>query len=969
MAVTLACLLAAAGPSHAQHSYSRSWVGNSFGTGGSAGGKWVQNNLVAMWVAPDGRCFTASSWDEGKHECAIYKDGAIVGNLPNLHPDEGGGGGMSVSAITGDASWIYVGVKENVRRYKMDGGDAPFEGGAGKWKSEVRAAEGAGYVWALSADAANGRLFATFRGQEIKAKDKTPATPAPPDEVVVFDTKEMKLLARWALPRAGRSAVAPDGTLWIAQEADAAGGVAAKVLHFAPDGKKLPQEISGAAGFAPTALSFDGAGRLLVADNGPDQQIKIYAVIGAPKATDSFGAKGGIFSGVPGEVKPLKFCGLTGVGTDAAGNVFVAQNRFGPEVNGSQGAGSNLESYRPDGTRNWQLLGLEFVDGGDFVPGTDGAQIYSKYTRYTLDLAKSAPGSEWSYAAHTLNQFKYPNDPRFLHRNDHFDFSTTAFVRVLAGRRFVFNTSMWARRLEVYRFDAKSNGEIAIPCGFVSAGGGGLPNAPKDGEFIWRDVNGDGNPEAAEFFQKPDKSNAGGHGETVQGWWVDEKGGLWQAVHWKPNAVRHFPFGGLDAAGCPIWSYETMETFAAPEPFTPDGAGLMRVEYFGATDTLFLAGYTKQSPSHAGFNVKYIGTAVACYEGWSKGNRTAKWVNHLWDGEGRANKGPTSMRAAGDFLFIGYDGMPYQPDSGFVRAFRARDGGYAGRLWAGPNASGRMDVTYGVNAMKRANGEYLVLAEEDWYVRQMLYRWTPASVKPSALIVIAKAGNTTASLQWDAVPGAGYFAVQRAEKNDGPFTTLMPDAETTTFTDTKLANGTAVFYRVLAGGAAGDAVSEPIRVAPSAAAPLRINAGGGPEGDWLGDLYHDGKNAFSTKAVVETSAAGDAPPAVYQSGRVGTFTYTIPGQTPGRGHLVRLHFSEHEGGLVAWRKFDVAINGATVLSEFNVGSAAGNKGNVAVVKEFPGIQPDAKGEITIRFTGTPRFGALVNGIEIVPEVK
>ena len=943
-------LLSATVASAAAPVYSRSWIGNSFGTGGQANGKWVQINIAGLWVAPNGRCYTASSWDEAKREGGIYQDGDVVGTLQNLHPDEGGSW-TGVSAITGTNSHVYIGVNQSIRRYSLTGGHSGFAGGTGNWTNEVKVAPGTGRISGLTADTTNGRIFAAFRGV--------------PDEVVVVAASTMSVVTRWTLPRAGRCAVAPDGTLWIAQEADAPGGIAAKILHFSADGIQLPGEISESAGFTPTALHFNAAGQLLIADNGPDQQVKIFDVSAAvPLPAGTFGAKGGIYSGVAGVVAPLKFCGLTGVGTDAAGNIYVSQNRFGPEVNSGTGAGSNLESYAPAGVRNWQVLGLEFVDGGDFVPGTDGAQVHSKYTRYTLDLAKTVPGSEWSYSAHTLNQFKYPNDPRYLRRNDSFDFSTAAFVRVLAGQRFVFNTSMWGRRLEVYRFNEATDGEIAIPCGFIRGGGGGLTNAPANGEYIWRDLNGNGNPETSEFSQKPGLGNAGGHSETLLGWWIDENGGMWQGNHYNPNQLRYFLFGGLDGNGCPIWSYATMQTFSAPQPFTGSGAGVFRVQYSAITDTLYVAGYTSAAPALAGFDVKLIGRVVARYDGWLAGNRNPTWTNTLWDAAGSANKGPVSMRVAGDFMFIGYDGLPYQPDSGFVRVFRSTDGGYAGRLWAGSNASGRMDITYGVSATKRANGEYLILAEEDWYARQMLYRWTPATLQPSIPAVTAAAGNTTSSLQWTASPDAGFCAVQRALSSSGPFTTLVHDTEKTAHVESSLANGTPYFYRILAGGPGGDAISEPIRVVPSADIPLQINAGGQSIDAWIGDLYHNGQYTDSTTATVNTAAAGAGPPAMYQSARAGSFTYTIPGQKPGRSYIVKLHFSENNSGLVYYRKFNVDINGARVLTNFIVGMAAGARTNVAVVKEFPGVVTNTSGQIVIKFSDVA-YGALVNGIEIV----
>ena len=938
--------------------YRRSWIGNSFGTGGQPNGKWVQNNIVAMWVAPDGRCYTASSWDEGKRNAGIYADGKQLGQLADLHPNEGGAWGSGVSAIAGanDAVWISIGA--NVRRYKMEGGHWGFEGGVGRWKNEIQTTDAKGFLFGLSADSKGEKLFGALRGNgAAPAKDGKPATEKVPDEVVVVDLKTFKPLTKWNVPRVGRLAAAPDGTVWVTQEEDAEN--LAKIVRFDAEGKKLAGEIVGQKGFYPAALHFDKSGRLMVADNGPDQQIKIYDVSNAPKQIGTFGAKGGIFSGVAGRVEPLKFCGLTGVGTDANGNIYVSQNRFGPHVNGSEGAGSNIESYAPNGKRNWQVLGLEFVDGGDFVPGTDGAQIYSKYTRYELDLEKKELGSEWSYAAHTLNQFKYPNDPRFRRIRDHFDFSTTAFVRNLAGKRFLFNTGMWGWRFEVYRFNAATDGEIAIPSGTMSDGGG--KNPVLGGENTWRDLNGNGNPEDEEFF------GSGVPGKVhIKSWWIDDVGDMWQAAAY-PGKVRRFPFGGLDKVGNPIWDYKTMEVFDAPAPFTGKGSAPYRIHYDNASDTLYLTGYTEAAPTHGGYDIKLIGRVMAAYPDWKKGNRKARWVNELFDGSGRANRDPASFRVAGDFVFVGYSGNASRPDSGFLRVFRASDGGHIGRIWAGDWASGRIDISHGVSAMKRKNGEYLVLVEEDWYARQMLYRWTPDARKIAAPLVTARAGNTVAALDWRVSEGTGAVAIERAEKPEGPFETLVPASESSSFSDAYRTNGQPYFYRVTASGVANSATSPVVSVTPSAKTPLRINAGGGPVGDWLGDLYHDGKYTDRTSATIDVSAPGAAPMDVYHSARVGAFTYKIPGQTVGQKVTVRLHFSEPNSGLVVHRKLNVQINGVEMLKNFGIGQEAGNKTHVAVVRDFADVLPNEKGEIEIKFGDAARFGASVCGIEILPQ--
>jgi hypothetical protein len=56
-----------------------------------------------------------------------------------------------------------------------------------------------------------------------------------------------------------------------------------------------------------------------------------------------------------------------------------------------------------------------------------------------------------------------------------------------------------------------------------------------------------------------------------------------------------------------------------------------------------------------------------------------------------------------------------------------------------------------------------------------------------------------------------------------------------------------------------------------------------------------------------------------------------------------------------------------VLSDFDIFAAAGGL-NKALVKEFPGIKPDDRGNIVIRITTTPKSpdkNAKISGIEIL----
>ena len=88
--------------------------------------------------------------------------------------------------------------------------------------------------------------------------------------------------------------------------------------------------------------------------------------------------------------------------------------------------------------------------------------------------------------------------------------------------------------------------------------------------------------------------------------------------------------------------------------------------------------------------------------------------------------------------------------------------------------------------------------------------------------------------------------------------------------------------------------------------------------------------------------------AVYQTQRDGTFTYTIPGLTAGAQYTVLLHFAEIYFTAAGDREYNVAINGTTVLTNFDQFAAAGGK-DIAVVKTFT-TTANSSGQIVVSFT-------------------
>jgi hypothetical protein len=82
------------------------------------------------------------------------------------------------------------------------------------------------------------------------------------------------------------------------------------------------------------------------------------------------------------------------------------------------------------------------------------------------------------------------------------------------------------------------------------------------------------------------------------------------------------------------------------------------------------------------------------------------------------------------------------------------------------------------------------------------------------------------------------------------------------------------------------------------------------------------------------------------------------------GYTVRLHFAEFQFAAAGQRKFNVDINGNSVLSDFDIYAQAGAK-DKAVVKDFPHIVPGSDRYIRIGFHKGSAGDARVDGIEIM----
>ncbi|WP_341525833.1 hypothetical protein WKK05_25110 [Nostoc sp. UHCC 0302] len=671
--------------------YKTSWIGNTFGSEKLR----VQNNIEGMYVAADGKVYTNSNWDEAGTEAEIYQDGNVIAAIEDTH----GWGRSGGKAVTVNSKYIYIAMiqgslgktKEdypaegttwyNVRRYDLSGKPAPFSGGRG-WDKSMLIVSNKSEVTGLAT--AESELYVSDFAS---------------DRIRVYNTDTMKELRSFNVANPRAITVDRQGNLWIIQKKS--GNNPAKILRYSQTGKQLPQQIADIV--EPTAIAIDNQGRLLIAENGPRQQMLTYDIKDKPVQVGSFGCKGGIYAGIPGEVKDLKLYGLTGIGTDAAGNIYVNSNGFNK-------SGTDLRKFSPSGKQLWRLLGLIFVDNADADPKTDGADIFTKHEHYVMNYNQPA-GKQWTYQGYTLNAFKYPQDAR-LHTSP-----DGTFVRRIQGKPFLFLTDMYGSFLQIYRFNPATDGKIAIPAGmFVgtngdkkSIPGNWPPQQPAQGEWIWRDSNGNGKFEKNEYDNSKDYPYIGG-------WWVDSKGDVWKALRTQDGSgIRHYPLQGIDAKGNPIYSYSSMQKQTTPNIFTD----LRRIEYFPETDTMYLSGFTVDHPANGDDN-GVVGSEIARFDNWRKGNRTPRWRTVIpYDTTGKREVSTAAMSVARDYVFA------VTVKTAEVYVYNSATGTQVQQLKPGPEVggeSGWIDIPYGIRAFRRSNGEYLVFVEEDWKGKVIIYR-------------------------------------------------------------------------------------------------------------------------------------------------------------------------------------------------------------------------------------------------------
>lgn len=812
--------------------YETSFVGNSY-SNDSAG--WV-SNIHAMWVGLDGRCYTNTFYDEAGDATKIFgPDGTIVGSFmfdPCL-----GGGAVADGSVTGDGSNLYVAFHS-----ASDNADDILQGDLnGDHLSNP-------FSFASPIQRVGG--MAVANGELYVSDDLT-------DEVVVADTTSRTETRRFPFTRCGPIAVDSRGDLWIIQRA-ADWPLSQNFTHpyvgavrcFHPDGTFSGREITDVVN--PSGLCIDpNLDRLLVCENGPDQNIRIYTdLANAPAATGSFGTVGGVYgSGVAGQLDDpahggdQRLFGPFGVGLDGSGNLYVAC-----------GAGNTtLRKYDSGGTLLWSVSALPFQDCVGFDPTTDGQDLYWKNGHWTMDYSRTTPGSEWSLTSTSWNPFgTEPATNRAIGGET---------VRRLGPNhdRFAFRNLMAGLPEQIFRF----SGEIMVPCAEFGADGNGL--------YFWSDANGDGveTPNERTYFAdqlgSPASCTIGDSGDLF---WLHASGYAGQLGH---QFVERFHMSGLNSFGAPIYDVSDGNHPSIAVP--PQIAYPTSMRYDEAGDAMYVLG--TEAPNVVDqLNVPFW---VGVWDHWSRGApvlRFARELPHPTFDPNFIQVGPPYPTPEG-FQYFGMDavgGMIFAAEFwGPIHVLDARMGNEVTRLMPGPEVSGVEafnDVRSGVQAFRRSTGEFVVAREDSGYrARCLTFRWTPHVVATPAAPtnLVARGSSNAIRLNWDGGNGlTRNYTVWRGSAA-GSEVLLADKVQAPTYLDGSVRVGSRYFYRVTASNEDGSSGFSNEASASATASAHYLGYDLTTIGSWHGVYGSHGAyvigDAHSFPSGVQCTVTGHYPPA------------------------------------------------------------------------------------------------------------
>ncbi len=690
--------------------FTTTWVGNTFsGEGGENGfGYWVQNGADEIEVMPDGTVIAGCDWDEAGRCAGLYREGLANRVLLRQEdvPDTAWGWNTGNHAIAFEGNEIYI---PNLGKHLL------------RFRNQTNRTEQSSQLMDLDtwecvedvllpavpvgANARNGILVIAYD-----------------DSIELRKTSDLSVIRKWAVPGTVARPVLKDDaseeeknrkystvedvvfdgvdTLWILANG--------QIRCFNQKGQETPTRFSGLQKPVSLALDTQNVTTLIVCDDGSDQQVKFFdcGTVATPKLIRTFGERGGLRSQTLVDGKPL-VPGMThshrlyaphGAGTDAKGNLYVALG-----FNGAPVGTLVLRSFSLDGSLRWELQNHAFVDTYGFDPQSDGKRIYSRTAMLAWDpettVTDATPSrSAWTHLGTTIDHVGDPKDCRIGH-------AWTAVLKHIDGKRLLAMIGQYGGGYRFFTFD-EPNGVIAYRAGQLVAPGETWAWCIDDAGDIW-------------------------HGDS----WVDQKATIrrYRFKGWKQGVgygedeqENKLLAQGKQDVNIPVYDTEHFDEWTKPDDFEL----IRRVIYVKITDSLYISGYLKTDEIDS-WGV--CGKTIRRYDGWTSGTPRIVWTATMPTnptGENGKPLSPSGMTIVGDYIFCGMV-KPEQrdgKDTQYTHILRCSDGTYVGSFYPSEPVglcAGWLDMPYSVAGIRRTNGEYLIMVEEDWRGKNMIYRWTP----------------------------------------------------------------------------------------------------------------------------------------------------------------------------------------------------------------------------------------------------
>ncbi len=620
-------------------SFTYSWLGNTFkGEGENGKGEWVPMFIRELNVGENGEVLI-SGHSEAGNELGIWNANGRLENenipkLPDNHPGRGcWGWGTDNMGADFDNKYIYTATKCNhLVQFERS---PPYK--------YVNSVSFSGIIDAVTVK--NKELYLGWVDGRVEIRNSDNL-----ETIKKFSLKE------WVKD----IAVDSKGFIWVIT------GTTIKKVNR--DGIDQNQTITSVVN--PTSLSMSNKGELIVCEDGPDKQVLFFDISGEPKLSKTFGVKGGLYSGNPGEMKPEKLFNLAGAETDKNGNLFVACSK----------QEAVLRKYSSSGNLLWEIMSCFYIDNLSVDPSSDGKFVYGSDEIFEMDYSKS-PGKEATLKALSYNPVRYPNDTRnFGGSHDTGSimktYPTFCWIRNIQGKKLQFMQGQYAGDIQIHLFES---------------------------EYISK-------------FIKTIK---------VNGWanYVDSRGNIW--CNGEGNKIVMHRFVGFQNDSQVQYALND-KIYSMPPQFTDNV--IQRLRFLPESESkipggvMYLSGYTKDKPSK---DWGLIGSRLARFDGWENGNiTTSKWVmNTPTDGEGFY---PKDCDVAGDHVFM-VSTRPTKNHDQYVWVYDAASGAYVGDMYPAVQ-SGWTDMPNSVSAFKRSDGLYIIFVEEDFRGKVNMYRWCPSGL-------------------------------------------------------------------------------------------------------------------------------------------------------------------------------------------------------------------------------------------------